>query len=215
MQQTSFEENIFQVYEQLFKYKDLLQGAPVMTIDPASVTNETFAVAFPNIHQQTRLIMGYLMGLKDRDLEPQKMVKSVEKNYQKDDFWRRLIVKYIEAVQAEDESNYNIRKTNILNDANTVLEKMRAYKAARKKLIEAYSAELDKEGFLIDSKKLFRNYMNMAQRNQDKAWELVTVNPAAFSPILVFDKDGNRLLTAKEAHAHNEKIGRFIKKIKL
>ena len=54
----------------------------------------------------------------------------------------------------------------------------------------------------------------MADLDAEKAWDTLISNPAFFSPIVVEDKEGNRILSVDDAKKINKKMGSFIKKMK-
>ena len=54
----------------------------------------------------------------------------------------------------------------------------------------------------------------MADLDAKKAWDVLIENPAFFSPIIVEDENGKRILSIADAKDINKKIGAFAKKIK-
>ena len=54
----------------------------------------------------------------------------------------------------------------------------------------------------------------MADLDSDKAWNTLIANPAFFSPIIVEDNEGKRILSVDDAKKINKKMGSFIKKMK-
>ena len=54
----------------------------------------------------------------------------------------------------------------------------------------------------------------MLKKNPDKAWEVLTTNPAYFSPIQTQNEQGKVVLTPKQAIEENNKLSNFLKTLK-
>lgn len=79
--------------------------------------------------------------------------------------------------------------------------------------------KLKEKNFPIDADKLINNYFRAAQKDPDGSFEALTKNPAMFSPIQ-FEKMHPRFfglikVTPEDGIKANQKIGAFIKKLKV
>ena len=89
---------------------------------------------------------------------------------------------------------------------------------ARKERQRKFVEEVEKRNFPIDAERLISNYFRVAQKDFDGAYKALTTNPAIFAPI-DFSKIKPRLfglikVTPKDGIRINEKIGKFLKKLK-
>lgn len=79
--------------------------------------------------------------------------------------------------------------------------------------------KLKEKNFPINAEKLIGNYFKVAQKDADGAYKALTKNPAMFSPI-EFDKIHPKFfglikVTPEDGIKANQKIGEFIKKLKV
>lgn len=209
--QTDLDEKISTIYTQLFHYKNLLEGAPEMTIDPNVMAPEMM----PTVAQKTKEVIAFLLGLKVEKADMSAMIASVNKNYAKDDFWRRLIVSYLSALNAFDKAQLKGQEDDLRAQINGLRKEVSDYRQATGEVVARFADAVEKEKFPINAGQLFRNYFKMAESNFDEAWKMVTSNPAFFAPIKTTDANGNRLLTPHEAREQNERLGLFIKRLKV
>ncbi len=213
-EQPVYDDQILEVYSYLWQYKDLLKGSPVLELDPGQVTPETKSTLMPQIEAKTKAVVAYLLGLRESGVSVSAMAAAIEKFYQKDDFWRRLLVKYAEAVHAREWSELQDEKKVIVEQVSSLSEKVASYRQERKEIIKAFAAAVEKEKFPVNAQKLFVNYLNMADKNPKEAWSVLTTNPAYFSPMITTDAAGKVVLSASEAKSQNEKLAQFLKKLK-
>ncbi len=209
-----YEEQILEIYSSLWQYKDLLNGAPALEINPAEITSETRGVFMQRVEAQTKAVIAYLLGMRDAALSVASMVGAIEKHYQKDDFWRRLLVKYVQAVHAKDVAEVQSEKLIVYKQLADLQQKVAVYRQQRKEIIRSFAAAVEKEKFPVNAQKLFTNYLNMADKNPKEAWNVLISNPAYFAPIITADSDGNVVLDADAAKSQNEKLAHFLKKLK-
>lgn len=212
--QEELETKVLKIYTQIFRYKDLLKGAPDLTIDPKFVTIETQSKQLPVIMEQTKMAVAYLLAIKLENLTIASMIKAVEKYYKKDDFWKRLLISYIDAYHTFDGDILKQKKDDLKDQVATLQKKVSSYRAARQQLIETFANAVEKEKFPVDAKKLFANYLNMSEANPKEAWQMLIVHPAYFSKIITTDKTGRLVLTPKEAKEQDDRLGAFIKNLK-
>ena len=213
-EQPVYDHQIMEIYSNLWQYKDLLKGSPILELDPAQVTPETQTALMPQVEAKTKAVIGYLLGLRDSALSVTSMAAAIEKYYQKDDFWRRLLIKYVEAVHAHDVADLNDEKKAVFDQVSALSEKVASHRQERKDIVRAFAAAVEKEKFPVNAQKLFINYLNMADKNPQEAWSVLTTNPAYFSPIITNDSAGKTVLSPAQAKSQNEKLAQFLKKLK-
>ena len=112
------QSNIIAIYKQLFQYKHLLSGGADLTFNVSELDEAFLESRFPEIENQLKNAVAFLLGIRiaatdqNSPLPVEKMLSSVEKTYKKDDFWRRLLLDYIEVRQQEDEKQIRQKKTD-------------------------------------------------------------------------------------------------------
>ena len=208
------QERLLEIYKKLYQYRDMLKNGPTLSFDVNAMDEGSVAGSFDAINAQLSQAISYLLGLQGKTLTVEAMLDSLIKHYTEDDFWRRLLLDYIEICQEADEAEVAQKKKEVAEHGKDLYEKIRAYQQQRKELIRRFSGEIEPQKFPINAERLFKNYLRMADLDPKKAWDVLITNPAFFSPIVVEDKDGNRILSVSDAKDINKKIGAFIKKMK-
>lgn len=214
MSQQTIEQKIFHIYCQFFQYKDLLKGSPALTVNPNALDDKMRASFMPTVEAETAQMVGYLMGLRGTAFTVSQMLVSLNKYYQKDDFWRRLLLEYIDLCQEKEEAAFMEESRRVRQEGEDLLKRINLYRASKKEIIDSFAAALKAQKFPVDAQKLIRNYLNMAEKNATEAWNVLTTNPAAFAPLEVVTPEGKRLMAPKEAIELNKKMGAFLRKLK-
>ncbi len=209
----TFDDELIEIYTLLWKYKDLLKGSPVLEVDPKTVNETTKGSLVPRIKEQTSAVIAYLLGLHS-PMNISSMSNAIEKYYQKDDFWRKLLIRYMQMVHEEELFEFNKEKKAVCEQVATLKQKVSSYREERKDIIKSFAEAVQKEKFPVNAKKLFTNYLNMADKNPQEAWNTLITNPAFFSPIITVDASGKVVLSPSAAKAQNEKLANFLKKLK-
>lgn len=214
MAQLTMNERVFEVYKQFYQYKDLLKGAPRLSIEPSSISSQALSSFMPTIELETKEMVGYLLGLRGAVLPVDRMLASLNQYYQKDDFWRRLLLTYIEIAQEKDEAVLSTELEQSHQTGKDLLARINAFRNAQKEIITSFAQVLKSQKYPVDEERLFKNYLKMSQADPDEAWKILISNPAAFSPLQVVTKEGKRLMSPKDAKELNKKMGDFIRKMK-
>lgn len=208
------QQRLINIYKQLYQYRDMLKGSPALTFDVATMTSDSIANSFDAIKTQIVPVIAYLLGLRGTELPVATMIDQLNRHYKKDDFWRNLLLNYIELCQEEDEEKLAEQQQQIQSQGLSLYEKLRNFQRRRKEIIDSFASKMAPENFPVNAERLFRNYLNMADLDAQKAWNVLIENPAFFSPIIVEDENGKRILSIADAKDINKKIGAFVKKIK-
>ena len=208
------QQRLTDIYKKLYQYRDMLRGGPDLTLDLSSMDENKLAESSRKINSELALVVSYLLDLKEDQMNVENMLDSLLTHYKSDDFWRRVLLDYIEVQQQKDEEDVAIEKMEVKKKGKTLQEKIRAFQKQRKDLIKRFSAGIEGENFPVNAERLFKNYLHMADLDAQKAWDTLIANPAFFSPIIVEDKDGKRILSIDDAKKINKKMGSFIKKMK-
>lgn len=208
------QQRLINIYKQLYQYRDMLKGSPALTFDVDAMTSDSIANSFDAIKTQIVPVIAYLLGLRGTDLPVATMIDQLNRHYKKDDFWRNLLLNYIELCQEEDEEKLAEQQQQIQSQGLSLYEKLRNFQRRRKEIIDSFASKMAPENFPVNAERLFRNYLNMADLDAQKAWNVLIENPAFFSPIIVEDENGKRILSIADAKDINKKIGAFVKKIK-
>jgi len=207
-------QGLFRIYQQLFQYKHLIPDAPEMTIDLDQIPPEQIDSQEQTIRSELAGVVAYLLGLKPDALTVTNMIPALQNRYKDDDFWRLLLLDYMDICQAQEEDQLAEQKKQVKAQGISLRQKIMEYQRQRKQLIKNFSKQLDTKQFPINSERLFKNYLNMADIDAKLAWETVTTNPAMFSPIIVEDRNGKRIISISAAKQINKKIGSYIKTMK-
>ena len=107
------------------------------------------------------------------------------------------------------------QRSEIALNVKNLSDNVDTYIQQRKDIIARFSKALDTQNFPIDSKQLFTNYLNMAEKDPENAWKLLITSPAAFSPLKSVDAaTGKVLIPPEQSLKINKNIGHFIKSLK-
>ena len=91
------------IYKQLYQYRHLLKGAPPLTIDLDTLSDSQISDGFSQLNEELNNVIGFLLGLHGSSLPIKTMIDAVNKHYKKDDFWRSLLLDFIEIKQEIEE----------------------------------------------------------------------------------------------------------------
>ena len=235
-------KNLLEIYKNLYTYKHLLKGAPDITVDLDSLALAEISALLPTIEQQTAAVIAYLLGLKTLP-DTDAMLARINQYYQKDDFWRRLLLAYVDVCQAPEDQEPSAEQEQpsaeqeqltaeqeqpsaeqeqlvaeqkqIALQCKELFDSVEGYIQRRKDIIDRFSKALDTQNFPIDSKRLFTNYLNMAEKDPENAWKLLMMSPAAFAPLKATDTSGKFLFSPTQAQKINKNIARFIRSLKV
>ena len=210
-------EETLLIYEDLYKYRDLLKDGPMLSVDVESKFDEegdALEEAYPTVQSELKSMMGYLFGLPEPELTVPNMLNSVQKNYPNDDYWRQILIRYIELQQTLDEEEIERKSDEMLIQGQKIMNDIQEYKSKKTAIIQSFSKAIDIKGYPINSRRLVVNYLKMSKYDDKKAWETITTNPAFFAPLEVVDENGKRLMSVSDAKKLNKEIGGYIKKLK-
>ena len=210
-------EETLLIYEDLYKYRDLLKDGPMLSVDVESKFDEegdALEEAYPTVQSELKSMMGYLLGLPEQELTVPNMLNSVQKNYPNDDYWRQILIRYIELQQTLDEEEIERKSDEMLIQGQKIMNDIQEYKSKKTAIIQSFSKAIDVKGYPINSRRLVVNYLKMSKYDDKKAWETITTNPAFFAPLEVVDENGKRLMSVSDAKKLNKEIGGYIKKLK-
>lgn len=210
-------EETLLIYEDLYKYRDLLKDGPMLSVDVESKFDEegdALEEAYPTVQSELKSMMGYLFGLLEQELTVPNMLNSVQKNYPNDDYWRQILIRYIELQQTLDEEEIERKSDEMLIQGQKIMNDIQEYKSKKTAIIQSFSKAIDVKGYPINSRRLVVNYLKMSKYDDKKAWETITTNPAFFAPLEVVDENGKRLMSVSDAKKLNKEIGGYIKKLK-
>ena len=203
------ENTLIELYSRLLPHHSLIEGAPALTLtDPDESQLETVRT---ELAQNACYLLGLPMGTNNID----KMLDSLEKNYKEEDFWRLFLLDYLTFLYNE-EKQLATQQTQVAREKlMTALQEVLDLKQTKQETINNFAKKVEDKKFPIDARRLFKNYLNYADKHPDEAWEMITQNPAFFSPIKARDpKTGKVLIPPAKAIDTNKKLGSFIKGLK-
>ena len=83
----------------------------------------------------------------------------------------------------------------------------------KKRIISSFLQKMKKKNYPVDAKRLITNYWKMCGQDAEKAWNILTTNPAFFAPIITVDEKGKTVISPKKASAINNELANFLKKM--
>ncbi|MBR6412902.1 MAG: hypothetical protein IKS41_07085 [Alphaproteobacteria bacterium] len=209
----SVSDNIFQMYQRFYAQKAVLSAAPVLSINP----NEMGVAEFPTEKALTEMeaVAAYLMGLSSlKNISFDKQIKIVKESYEGQDFWQNLLYDFLELRLDVEESHIKEEDEEISDKLKEILYDLKMQERNIEDLVQYYTEKIEKEKFHVDAKALIRNYFKMFKKDQKTAWQVLTTNPAFFSPIKARDASGKEILSPAKAIAENQKLAQFLKGLK-
>ncbi|MBR5130436.1 MAG: hypothetical protein IKV03_04350 [Alphaproteobacteria bacterium] len=210
----SAKEKLFTIYQKLYAQRTVLTEAPSLTIDITTLSANT--MDYNKVRSETSAVISYLMGIRNIDkIEVKNALGIIEKNYSTQPFWKNLILEYLSFANEEEAENLFERAEKARQNAEEILFQIQQQEANEKATIQAYAKPLKENNFAIDGEQLIRNYLNMCRKDPKKAWEILISNPGWFSPIITTNKNGDTILTPKQAIEENQKIGNFLKRLSI
>ncbi len=214
MSQDTQKEKIFKIYQQLFQYKDMLKNAPPLSFNLSQLSEDQRNAQEQDIRTELAALVAYLLGMRPENLSVIPMIEALNEHYKQDDFWRLTLLDYIDICQEQAEEQLAEKKKATAEEGNALYQKIMEYQRQRKEIIKSFANKLATQKFPINAERLFRNYLNMADIDATQAWDVLITNPASFSPIMVEDEKGKRIISVNAAKQLNKKIGSFIKSMK-
>ena len=206
-------DKIIHIYQRFYAQKAVLSGAPVLSINPDNIG----VAEFPTAKAITELdaIAAYLMGLPSfKNIPFNRQVQIVKESYQGQPFWQELLFDYLSLKLDLEEEELKTKTEEIADKVRMAQYEINLHEAHEEEIIEHYAAKITKEKFHVDAMALIRNYMKMLRKDPKKAWEVLTTNPAYFSPIKVTDDKGKTILSPSQAKTENDKLANFLKTLK-
>lgn len=209
----SVSDQIFQMYQRFFAQKAVLSAAPVLSINPDSIGSAEFPTE--KALKEMEAVAAYLMGLNSlKNIPFEKQIQIVKESYQGQDFWQHLLFDFLELKLDIEEAHLKEEGEEISDHLKAILFDLKIQERQIEDLVYYYAEKIEKEKFHIDAKALIRNYFKMIKKDPKMAWEVLTTNPAYFSPMKTKDENGKVILPPDKALAENQKLARFLKDLK-
>lgn len=208
----TIEEKIFQVYQQFYDQRSVLQDAPPLTINPVVIGLRDFPIQ----HALTELnaVSSYLLGRSDiSKVAFEDILNIIDSAYADQPFWRDLLLNYFDVVLSLQEEEHFRRGEILHQKSEDVMMEIASFEQKRKAIIDFVAGKIKEAHFHVDGRLLVYNYIKMLIRDADKARSEIVVNPAYFAPIQTKDNTGKSILTPSQAIDENKRLGKFLKKI--
>ena len=206
------------VYQGFFENKGLLgEMEALLSVSPDLIQAEEgwgpqTSLADTNLLSLFSHLTG---GLDFKNDECTKIIDQVNIGYKDQPYWRELLFDYIEYWLIKEEKEIIEEEKNLLKEVKETLKDVMLVEAQEKKAIQAFAAKIKEAGFKVNAEQLVTNYFKMVKKNKEEAWSVLISNPALFSPILVKDEKGVVRLTPDQAREENNKLAKFLKRLKL
>ena len=209
----SVSDEILQVYQRFYAQRSVLGEAPPLTIDPDAIG----VAAFPTDKAMSELkaVALYLMGKSPNANIPfSEQLNIVENAYREQPFWQELLFDYLNLSLNVEELRLKQENADLRWQVEEALSDARIEEDYLNKIITHFADKIAQAGFRVDGENLIRNYFKMARTDEEHAWEVLTVNPAYFSPIITRDETGKVHLSPQQAIAENARLAHFLKGVK-
>lgn len=210
-------EILIKTYQSLYEQKDLLGEAKgVLEIDLSSVAVDDLTEdQLGQIEKIVAYVVSYLLGIKDVLSEDEiKVMQLIRDNYDEQEFWRDLLYDFVEYLIKKEREEIIKEEIKLLEESSETMKELYQMEKTEKAIIKTFADKIKKEGFRVDGEKLIERYLNMRRQDKNKAWEVLTTNPAFFAPIKVKDSMGVVVLKPEEAKEENKKLAKFLKHLK-
>jgi hypothetical protein len=206
------EEKIFQVYQQFYDQRSVLQDAPLLTINPVVVGLRDFPVQQALV--ELNAMASYLLGRSDISrVAFEDALNIVDSAYADQPFWRDLLLNYLDAVLSLREEEYARKGGTLQEKTNKIISEIAQIERKRTAVINFFAQKIQEAQFHVDGRLLVYNYIKMLAHDADKAKVEIATNPAYFAPIQTKDSMGRDVLTPSQAIEENKRLGKFLKKI--
>ena len=208
---------LLSVYQNMYEQRNLLPDvgayldydAEVLT--PETVDSDTLSA----LETRAGKVASYLMGTRDIfDEDIGSLITLVKDNYQDQDFWRELLFDFIEYMILRERVALLAEEEALLEESKQLMLEIYQHEKIEKTVVEAFASKIKKAGFRVDAEKLVKNYLKMKKQDAKQAWEVLTTNPAFFSPIIVKDAMGGVVVSKEDAINENKKLAKFLKGLK-
>ena len=205
-------EKIFQIYQQFYDQRSVLQEAPPLTVNPAVVGMRDFPVE--QAMTELNALVSYLLGRADvRKISFGDALNIVDSAYADQPFWRDLLLDYFDVVLSQREEAYIQKGRELQQQAENVIDEIVRFEAKRAAVVRFFADKIREAKFRVDASLLVYNYIKMMGHDAAKAKAEVVANPAYFAPIQVKDETGREVLTPAQAKEENKRLGQFLKKL--
>lgn len=220
MQKTEINKNnmLLKVYNSLYEYKDLLPDVAgvldfdAQNLEAASLDAETVL----GLEKKCSYVVSYLLGIQNVLVEDEySLIKVVQEHYKDQEFWRELLFDFIEYMILKEKAEIIDEEKALLEEGKDTMKEIYQQEHIEKEIVRAFAEKIKKEGFKVDAEKLIKNYLKMRKQDAKQAFEVLTSNPAFFSPIIVKDEMGTVRLSKEDAIAENKKLAKFLKGLKV
>ncbi|MDY6407167.1 MAG: hypothetical protein SPL08_00490 [Pseudomonadota bacterium] len=206
-------DKIFQMYQRFFAQKAVLSAAPALTINPDNIGSAEFPT--DKALAEMDAVAAYLMGLNGlKNIPYGRQINIVKESYQGQDFWQNLLFDFLELKLDVEEAHLKDEGEEIADKLKEILYDLKIKERGIEDLILNFSEPIERAKFHVNAKALIRNYFKMMKKDPKMAWEVLTTNPAYFSPIITKDSNGKEILTPAKATEENQKLARFLKDLK-
>ena len=125
-------------------------------------------------------------------------------------FWRMFLSEVIGVLDPSKKPQAN---GALIEQGKHVLKQLNDYLADRNALIAICEKKIKDADFPVDAHALLLNYINMARKQPEQAWDLLTTTPAYFSPIITTDEKGKTVISPAKGKQLNNDLAQFLKNL--
>ncbi|MBQ7413217.1 MAG: hypothetical protein IJV07_02970 [Alphaproteobacteria bacterium] len=209
----SVSDRVFQLYQRFYAQKNILSAAPALSVDVDAMGVTEFPV--DKALQEMNSVASYLMGQKDVAKLPfDRCVQIVKDSYAGQDFWQNLLYDYLELKLDVEEAELKKEGEEIQDQISISLLELTDRERRVEQIVNHFAAKIAEEKFHVDGQSLIRNYLKMMRQDAKKAWEVLTTNPAYFSPIVAHDDSDKVVLSPAQATEENARLAHFLKEVR-
>ena len=203
-------ETLVRLYSALLKNQGLITPAPVLHVTAEQLSqNPDEEVMMQDLLTVTCSLLGAPEGSRDVDF----FTKALNQKFPNPgSFWRMFMTEVIGLI---DPSKKPKAAGALIEQGKHVLKQLNDYIADRNALVAVCEKKIKDAGFPLDAHALLLNYVNMAYRQPEQAWDILTTTPAYFSPIVTTDEKGKTVISPAKGKQINADLAEFLKNMKI
>lgn len=201
-------ETLIRLYTDLLTNQGLITPAPVLRITKEQLAqNPDESVMMQDLLDMACSLLAVPSDTRDTAV----LINSLNQRYPNPtSFWRAFISDIIGLIDPAKRPQAN---GALVAQGQQILRKLNDYISNRNAIIAICEKKIEEAHFPVDAHALLLNYINMARRQPEQAWEILTTTPAYFSPIITTDKNGKTIISADKGKQWNTDLAQFLKNL--
>lgn len=115
------EELLLQIYQEFYRQKSVLTGAPALTLIEENQTAEK--IDFQKAKAETEAVVAYLLGLKNiSEKNWDELFALINQHYGQQPEWKKILLDYLEYQLEVESENNKKQQENLLNEIQKLVD---------------------------------------------------------------------------------------------